>query len=172
MRTQLAIIVKPEDHSGCSKCSQINTVENPIFFVKADTAVKTGQTLVVNCAGCDPSVVAGLEKITHEEFVIRWKTDQEARKNGKMRRGFASMDREKQRQIASQGGKVAHLRGTAHEFTTDEAKDAGRKGGLRVSKNREHMSAIGRAGGKKRGENVRRRLEAAAAAANTGEAQP
>ena len=45
------------------------------------------------------------------------------------RRGFASMDRNKQREIASKGGKAAHQKGTAHEFTTDEARVAGRKGG-------------------------------------------
>ncbi len=45
-------------------------------------------------------------------------------------RGFASMDRNKQRQIASKGGKAAHLKGTAHEWTSEEAREAGRKGGL------------------------------------------
>jgi general stress protein YciG len=45
-------------------------------------------------------------------------------------RGFASMDRAKQREIASKGGKAAHQKGTAHEWTTDEARDAGRKGGI------------------------------------------
>ena len=44
-------------------------------------------------------------------------------------RGFAAMDREKQRAIASKGGKAAHLKGTAHEFTPEEARAAGRKGG-------------------------------------------
>ena len=62
-------------------------------------------------------------------------------------RGFASMDREKQREIASKGGRAAHQQGTAHEFTPDEARAAGRKGGERVSRNREHMSNIGRLGG-------------------------
>jgi general stress protein YciG len=57
------------------------------------------------------------------------------------------MDREKQRAIASKGGKAAHQQGTAHEFTPDEAREAGRKGGERVSRNREHMSHIGRLGG-------------------------
>src|SRR5437868_1602584 len=47
----------------------------------------------------------------------------------KSNRGFASMDREKQRQIASKGSKAAHAKGTAHEFTPDEARAAGRKGG-------------------------------------------
>ena len=45
-------------------------------------------------------------------------------------RGFASMDRSKQREIASKGGKAAHQKGTAHEWTSEEARDAGRKGGI------------------------------------------
>jgi uncharacterized protein len=63
-------------------------------------------------------------------------------------RGFAAMDAERQREIARKGGKAAHERGTAHEFTTDEARAAGRKGGERVSTNRQHMAEIGRLGGK------------------------
>jgi len=42
-------------------------------------------------------------------------------------RGFASMDPEKQREIASEGGKAAHEKGTAHEFTSEEAREAGRQ---------------------------------------------
>jgi general stress protein YciG len=45
-------------------------------------------------------------------------------------RGFASMDPGKQREIASKGGKAAHEKGTAHEWTAEEAREAGRKGGL------------------------------------------
>jgi len=63
-------------------------------------------------------------------------------------RGFASMDRDRQREIARKGGKAAHEKGTAHEFTADEARAAGRKGGERVSSDRAHMSRIGRLGGK------------------------
>ena len=44
-------------------------------------------------------------------------------------RGFASMDPERQREIASEGGKAAHEKGTAHEFTSEEAREAGREGG-------------------------------------------
>jgi len=44
-------------------------------------------------------------------------------------RGFASMDEDKQRQIASKGGKAAHRKGTAHEFTSEEARRAGQLGG-------------------------------------------
>jgi uncharacterized protein len=56
--------------------------------------------------------------------------------SGKSNRGFASMDPERQRQIASEGGKAAHEKGTAHEFTSEEAREAGRKGGQARSMNR------------------------------------
>jgi hypothetical protein len=46
-----------------------------------------------------------------------------------MKRGFASMERSKQHDIASKGGRAAHVRGTAHEWDSDEARLAGRKGG-------------------------------------------
>jgi general stress protein YciG len=56
-------------------------------------------------------------------------------------RGFASMDRAKQREIASKGGKAAHQKGTAHEWTSEEARDAGRKGGIAShQRRREQMS--------------------------------
>jgi general stress protein YciG len=48
----------------------------------------------------------------------------------KQRRGFAAMDPRLVAEIASKGGKAAHAAGTAHEFTADEARAAGRKGGL------------------------------------------
>ena len=48
---------------------------------------------------------------------------------GKSSRGFASMDKNKQRIIASKGGKTAHRKGTAHKWTSEEARAAGRKGG-------------------------------------------
>lgn len=79
-------------------------------------------------------------------------------------RGFASMDRAKQKEIASKGGKAAHAKGTAHEFDSSEAREAGRKGGVAVSRNREHMAAIGRRGGEARGHSRSR----AAVHANTG----
>jgi hypothetical protein len=58
------------------------------------------------------------------------------------------MDQEKQREIASKGGKAAHKKGTAHKFSSEEAKEAGQKGGEAVSQDREHMAEIGRQGGK------------------------
>ncbi len=45
-------------------------------------------------------------------------------------RGFGSMDPQRQREIASMGGKTAHREGRAHKFTSEEAKAAGRLGGL------------------------------------------
>ena len=58
-------------------------------------------------------------------------------------RGFASMDRTKQREIASKGGKAAHQKGTAHEWTSEEARDAGRKGGLASHKRRREQLMAG-----------------------------
>ena len=77
------------------------------------------------------------------------------RSEGKSRRGFASMDAQRQREIASKGGRAAHQKGTAHEFDSNEARAAGRKGGETVSRNREHMAAIGRKGGEARGNSAR-----------------
>src|SRR6186997_1808682 len=61
-------------------------------------------------------------------------------------RGFASMDRAKQREIASKGGKAAHQKGTAHEWTSEEARDAGRKGGLASHKRRREQLMTGSVG--------------------------
>ena len=82
---------------------------------------------------------------------------------GKSRRGFASMDPARQREIASKGGRAAHAKGTAHEWSSDEAREAGRKGGVTVSRDRAHMAAIGREGGESR--------SAAARAARAARAQ-
>jgi len=73
----------------------------------------------------------------------------------KSNRGFASMDRSKQREIASKGGRAAHEKGTAHQFSADEAREAGRKGGGAVSQDRQHMAEIGRIGGQARGRRQR-----------------
>lgn len=66
------------------------------------------------------------------------------------KRGFAAMNGERQRQIASKGGQAAHQKGTAHEFDSEEARRAGQKGGEAVSRNRDHMAEIGRKGGESR----------------------
>jgi uncharacterized protein len=61
--------------------------------------------------------------------------------SGKSNRGFASMDPQRQREIASEGGRAAHEKGTAHEFTSEEAREAGRKGGqARSQSNRMRQS--------------------------------
>jgi general stress protein YciG len=69
------------------------------------------------------------------------------------KRGFGSMDEDKQREIAAEGGRAAHERGTAHEFDSQEAREAGRKGGEAVSQDRDHMAEIGRKGGEQSGGN-------------------
>mgnify|MGYP003576529717 FL=1 len=61
-------------------------------------------------------------------------------------RGFASMDRVKQREIASKGGKAAHQKGTAHEWTSEEAREAGRKGGMASHRRRKEMMDQGGTG--------------------------
>ena len=59
-------------------------------------------------------------------------------------RGFASMDRGKQREIASKGGKAAHQKGTAHEWTSEEAREAGRKGGMASHRRKQEGDSEGR----------------------------
>ena len=76
-------------------------------------------------------------------------------RKGTSRRGFASMDPNRQKEIASKGGRAAHAKGTAHEWSADEAREAGRKGGETVSRDRAHMAAIGREGGGARSANRR-----------------
>lgn len=65
---------------------------------------------------------------------------------GTQSRGFASMDRDKQRAIASKGGKAAHAKGTAHEWDRKSAAEAGRKGGSAGHKNKQHDHAAGTIG--------------------------
>ena len=75
---------------------------------------------------------------------------------GQRKRGFAAMNPEKQRTIASKGGRAAHHKGTAHEFTPEEAREAGRLGGKTVGENRAYMAAIGRKGGQRSASSLRR----------------
>ena len=57
------------------------------------------------------------------------------------RGGFAAMDPQMQRQIASQGGKAAHAKGKAHKYDSAEARIAGRKGGLEVGRRKREQRA-------------------------------
>lgn len=71
-------------------------------------------------------------------------SNNQGNQGGKSNRGFASMDPQRQREIASEGGRAAHEKGTAHEFTSEEAREAGRKGGMARSANRRKaMEAAG-----------------------------
>lgn len=89
------------------------------------------------------------------DFIASDRVESDERK-GTSNRGFAAMDREKQKRIASEGGRAAHRQGVAHEWSRDEAREAGRKGGQIVSRNREHMSEIGRKGGQSSGQRRQR----------------
>jgi general stress protein YciG len=75
-------------------------------------------------------LLPALHGLTH---IGQYREDRVAKED----RGFASMDSARQREIASQGGKAAHLKGTAHEWTTEEAREAGRKGGLASRRRRQ-----------------------------------
>jgi len=68
---------------------------------------------------------------------------QEGQRDGsqKSRRGFAAMDPERQKQIASEGGRAAHRQGVAHEWSTEEAREAGRKGGQNSKSHKNHGTA-------------------------------
>jgi general stress protein YciG len=63
------------------------------------------------------------------------------------------MDRAKQKEIASKGGKAAHAKGTAHEWTSEEAREAGRKGGMASHRRRKQMME-GEGGSEPGGENM------------------
>ncbi|MBL8635810.1 MAG: hypothetical protein JNM40_21470 [Myxococcales bacterium] len=65
----------------------------------------------------------------------------------KQRRGFAAMDKDAHRELARSGGVAAHAAGMAHKFSSEQAREAGKKGGRTTSANREHMAEIGRRGG-------------------------
>ncbi len=58
------------------------------------------------------------------------------------RRGFAALDAEQRRRIASMGGRAAHEKGTAHEFTSEEAAAAGRKRGQGVKKSGNQLTPV------------------------------
>src|SRR5690349_6196837 len=94
--------------------------------------------------------------------------DQQESNTRTRNRGFASMDAHRQREIARKGGRAAHEKGKAHEFTAEEARAAGRKGGEKVSVNRKHMAEIGRRGG--RSSAARRRPGAPGESSSNGRA--
>ena len=82
------------------------------------------------------------------------------KKKGRKRKGggFAAMHPARLRAIAREGGLAAHAEGKAHQFTSEEARSAGKKGGRSVSRDRAYMAKIGRRGGRARkGKRARRR---------------
>ena len=98
------------------------------------------------------------------------KSEEKPATKPKSLRGFASMDSSTQRAIARKGGRAAHVKGTAHKFTPEEARRAGRKGGEIVSRDTAHMALIGRKGGEaRRGLAARRKAAAQKMAENPQE---
>ena len=94
---------------------------------------------------------------------------------GTAKRGFASMDPEKQRQIASKGGKASHARGTAHEFTSEEASRAGRKAHAQGNAHEwtsEEAREAGRKGGMASGSNRAARRAGQAQASQSNQVRP
>ncbi len=87
---------------------------------------------------------------------------------GQSKRGFAAMGSQKQREIARRGGQTAHKKGTAHEFTPEEARIAGRRGGKAVSGNRQYMAEIGRKGGQSSGRHAAKLRQTQQANGNGG----
>jgi uncharacterized protein len=71
----------------------------------------------------------------------------------KQKRGLALLSVERRREIASAGGKTAHRIGRAHEFSSEEGRRAGRKGGLSVSRDRDYMRSLGKKGGQAKAHN-------------------
>jgi len=78
----------------------------------------------------------GARRVEDGQCDVDWQEVRVAKED----RGFASMDRAKQREIASKGGKAAHQKGTAHEWTSEEAREAGRKGGMASHRRRSELT--------------------------------
>src|ERR1051326_8730298 len=81
----------------------------------------------------------GARRVEDGQCDVDWQEVRVAKED----RGFASMDRAKQREIASQGGKAAHQKGTAHEWTSEEAREAGRKGAMASHRRKQQQQGGG-----------------------------
>lgn len=91
-------------------------------------AMPPDQVKAITSAGGQAAQASGnAHQFTAEERAAGGKTAG-SRASGKPR-GFAAMPRERVSQIASAGGRAAHAKGTAHQFSAEEAREAGRKGG-------------------------------------------
>jgi general stress protein YciG len=100
--------------------------------------------------------------------------DNQQRPTGRSLRGFASMDREKQKAIASKGGRAAHEKGTAHEFNSHEASMAAKKGHERGTAHEftaEEARIAGRKGGLARAMNRAKSVDRTVEASNGGNAE-
>jgi general stress protein YciG len=101
--------------------------------------------------------------------------DNQQRPTGRSLRGFASMDKDKQRQIASKGGRAAHEKGTAHEFNSHEASMAAKKGHERGTAHEftaEEARIAGRKGGLARAMNRAKAMATTTGGSSDGQSQP
>lgn len=75
-------------------------------------------------------------------------------------KGFAALSADQRREMGRLGGRSAHVKGTAYQFTPEKAREVGIKGGIATSQDKEHMSAIGKIGGKAKGTHAERKAKA------------
>ena len=94
-------------------------------------------------AGADRTCSSNIQFL---KGIFTMASNNQGNQGGKSNRGFASMDPQRQREIASEGGRAAHEKGTAHEFTSEEAREAGRKGGMARSANRRNAANASNSG--------------------------
>ncbi len=127
----------------------------------APTCGRAGQSPNAHVAGAVPAAHTATQEITmasqNQQGNQGGNQDKASgsEQGGTSSRGFASMDPERQREIASQGGKAAHESGNAHEFTSEEAREAGSKGGKAAHEKgtaHEFTSEEAREAGRKGGE--------------------
>ena len=119
-------------HLSRAKSNYVRHPCTPRTDRRSSPAASMDVSQKVNLCGCrlEVSMAAGLL----DGLPLR--VTQGRLRMAKEDRGFASMDRARQREIASKGGRAAHARGTAHEWTSEEAREAGRAGGLATRRRR------------------------------------
>lgn len=93
-----------------------------------------------------PQDVASVEPVTATEGQEP-EAEAASDEKPKLRRGFALIPKETLRQWASLGGKISQQEENAHRFTSETAREAGKRGGDAIAKDREYMRALGRRGG-------------------------
>lgn len=94
---------------------------------------------------CLPCSGSGYVRPTIEDLNMSNSNDTASKQT--ILRGFATLSPEARRELGARGGRAGHVRGTARQWTAEQASEAGRKGGLQVSEDRAHMKRIAAKGG-------------------------